>query len=294
MSKIISCTYEQATGPIDYGFTNDYMFRAILQQNTKVLTGLLSSLLHLEPEEITSIAVTNPIEPGDCIDNKEYILDVKVQVNHNTLLNLEMQVVNLLNWDDRSLSYLCRSYDQLCRGQDYAAALPVIHIGFLDYSPFKGSTEFYADYRLMNHKTGRIYSDKFSLRVVDLTQIDNATKEDKLHRIDHWARLFKATTWEEIKMMATTNEYLSEASRALFEMNADDIARQKSLARQDYMRLQNSIEKKMAELEQALAESTEALAESEKTITEKDEALAEKDAEIQRLKALLAGGRTES
>ena len=123
--------------------------------------------------------------------------------------------------------------------------------------------------------------------MVDLTQIDNATKEDKLHRIDHWARLFKATTWEEIKMMAAANEYLSEASRALFEMNADDIARQKSLARQDYMRLQNYIEKKMAELEQALAEN-------EKTIAEKDEALAEKDAEIQRLKAMLARVGTES
>ncbi len=288
MSKIISCTYEQATGPIDYGFTNDYMFRAILQQNTKVLKGLVSALLHLEPEEITSIAVTNPMEPGDTIDNKEYILDVKVQINHRTLLNLEMQVVNLLNWEDRSLSYLCRSYDHLRRGQDYAAALPVIHIGFLDYSPFKGSTEFYADYRLMNPKTGRIYSDKFSLRVVDLTQIENATEEDRLHRIDYWARLFKATTWEEIKMMAAANEYLSEASRALFEMNADDIARQKSLARQDYMRLQNSIEKKMAELEQALAESTEALAEKDEALAANAATIAQKDAEIQRLKNLLA------
>ncbi len=35
MSANTSIAYEQAKGPIDFGFTNDYMFRAILQKNTK-------------------------------------------------------------------------------------------------------------------------------------------------------------------------------------------------------------------------------------------------------------------
>lgn len=75
------------------------------------------------------------------------------------MVNLKMQVVNLMNWEDRSLSYLCRSFDQLYRGQDYGEALPVIHIGFLDYSPYEGSQEFYATYKLTNEKSRRIYSD---------------------------------------------------------------------------------------------------------------------------------------
>ena len=33
------------TGPIDYGFRNDYMFRAALQLSQKALTGL--SLIHI-------------------------------------------------------------------------------------------------------------------------------------------------------------------------------------------------------------------------------------------------------
>ena len=41
MSENTSLAYEQATGPIDFGFTNDYMFRAILQKNAKVLKGLV-------------------------------------------------------------------------------------------------------------------------------------------------------------------------------------------------------------------------------------------------------------
>lgn len=49
MSKNTSVTFEQASGPIDYGFTNDYIFRAILQNHPKVLTGLVSALLHRPP-----------------------------------------------------------------------------------------------------------------------------------------------------------------------------------------------------------------------------------------------------
>ena len=44
-----------AKGKIDYGLTNDYMFRAILQKSRKTLIGLASALLHLNPEDIKDI-----------------------------------------------------------------------------------------------------------------------------------------------------------------------------------------------------------------------------------------------
>ena len=71
-------SYENATGIIDYTLTNDYMFRAILQSNEKVLRGLISSLLHLKPEEIQSVEIKNPIELGKAINNKNFILDIRV------------------------------------------------------------------------------------------------------------------------------------------------------------------------------------------------------------------------
>lgn len=46
-----------------------------------------------------------------------------------------------------------------------------------------------------NIKNHILYSDKLMLRVIDLTHIDLATEEDQAYGIDHWARLFKASTW---------------------------------------------------------------------------------------------------
>ena len=232
-----------ATGPIDYNMTNDYMFRAILQKNNNVLKGLICSLLHLKPSEIKSIEIKNPIELGKAMDEKEFILDLKILLNNDTIINLEMQVQAQLYWNDRSLVYLCRSFDQLYSGEQYSAAKPAIHIGFLDFTPFRNNPEFYATYKLMNVKNHNVYSDKFILRVVDLTKIELATGEDKQYQIDYWASLFKAKTWEELKMIAENNEFMQEATETLYALNADELIRQQCLAREDYYRTQNTYDK---------------------------------------------------
>ena len=38
--------------------------------------------------------------------------------------------------------------------------------------------------------------------MVDLIKTDNATEEDIRYGIYNWAKLFKATTWEELKEMS--------------------------------------------------------------------------------------------
>lgn len=158
MSNLQHCTsLQDATGKIDYRLMNDCMFHVVFQKNPRALRGLCASLLHITPEEITSVEVLN----------------------------------------------------------------------------------------VKNHE---IYSDKFILSVVNLNQIVLATEEDRKYGIDHWARLFKADTWEAVE----------EARRV------------------------------RRGLERLVAEKDEALAKKDEVIAEKDEALVEKDAEIARLKALLA------
>ena len=64
---------EKATGEIEYNMTNDYMFRALFQKNNNALKGLLSSLLHMLPEEILSVEITNPIIIGEAIQSSALI-----------------------------------------------------------------------------------------------------------------------------------------------------------------------------------------------------------------------------
>ena len=261
----ISEKLQTATGKIDYQMTNDYMFHAALQKNPKVLKSLVCSLLRLRLQEIRSIQIINPIILGEAVDEKTFILDINIVLNDNTLINLEMQVENLYNWEERSLSYLCRTFDQLQKGEEYSSAKPVIHISFLDFTPFPEYPEFYASYQFMNEKNHHIYSDKLTLCVVDLRQIELATAEDQASGLEHWARLFKASTWEEIRMIAKKDENLLEATETLYTLNADELVRRQCEARADYYRLHNSINRRMEEL---LLEKENAVEENKKLNSE--------------------------
>ena len=239
-------------------------------------------------KDISSVEITNPIVLGDALEDKEFRLDINVILNDETFINLEMQVANQLNWQNRSISYLCRSYDQLCRGQDYSKVKPVIHIGFVDYTLFDEYPEFYATYKLMNIKNQHVYSDNFTLCVVDLTQINLATEEDKAFHIDHWAALFKAKTWEDIKMLAENNEYINEASKTLFELNADEQIKKRCRDREEYYQDLRSYERAIAERDVIIEEKDSVIAEKDNALSEKDNIISEKDNIIAKLEAQLA------
>ena len=109
------------------------------------------------------------------------------------------------------------------KGGNYTDTGNTIHIGFLDFSLFPDDREFYATNYLMNARTHEIYTDKLRLSVVNLNHIDQATEEDKAYEIDRWARLFKARTWEEFRMIAEKDQTMMEAGNALYQMSIDEV-----------------------------------------------------------------------
>ena len=154
-------------------------------------------------------------------------------------------------------------------------------IGFLDFTLFQDAPEFYATYQLKNVKTGYLYSSKFSIHVVDLSRIELTTEEDKTYGIDSWARLFKATTWEELRMIAEKNPILQQASDDLYTINADELLRQQARARADAEFWERHTKAKLQKQEETIRQQVAQL-------EEKENVIAEKEKEIEQLRAQLA------
>ena len=231
-----------ASGPLTIPMTNDYLFRALLQRNNHVLKGLICSLLNLSSSEVKSVIITNPIILGESINDKTFLLDISLTLNDNTLINLEMQVINEHNWPERSLSYLCRTFDNLNSGENYQSVKSAIQIGLLDFTLFPLYPEFYSKYQFLNVKNHTLYSDKLRLSVLNLTRIDLATTEDKACGLDQWASLFKASTWEELKMLAKQDDYINEASATIYQLSQEENIRLQCEALEDYYRRQRSVQ----------------------------------------------------
>ena len=191
-----------------------------------------------------------------------------------------MQVLNEHNWTNRSLCYLCRTFDNVQKGQDYNSTINTTHIGFLDFDLFPDNDEFYSKYMLLNVKSHRIYNDKFCLNVLSFNKVANATDEDKEWHIDEWTKLFKATTWEELKMLAENNTLYSEMADAIYYRNADNAIREKCEARREALFHEQYVQNRL-KIQDAKLKKQDAI------LQEKDTMLQEKDALIKELQAKL-------
>lgn len=239
------CVMEKLpTGKLRYPLTNDFMFKAVLQRNQTALKGLLCALLNMRLEDIVAVRVLNPIEIGCMIDEKMMMLDLKLELNDSRILDIEMQVVDEGNWTERSLAYLCRAFDQLDKGEKYLDVKETIHIGILNFTPKDFPEKLYLDYFFCNLDTAHKYSDKMSIRMLQLNQLGNKEDERKWPELYRWACLFKAQTWEEMWMLAEKNETIKECVFTYKELTADEKARMQSEARDDYYRRLNWAEER--------------------------------------------------
>ncbi len=214
--KATQYQYLSATGPVEFNFTNDYMFRAALQQSKEALHGLVCSVLSLNPEDVSKIKLLNPIRIGEALSDKELRMDILVLMNDNTTIDLEMQVKNYNDWPERSLSYLCREFDDLEHGENYSDVGYAYQVGFLDFTLFEDHPEFVGRYQMRNVKDNYTYTDKFNIVVVELNHTDLATVDDINSGIDNWVRLFKAKTWEDVIMIAKADTELESAAESMY------------------------------------------------------------------------------
>ena len=233
------------TGKLPIRLTNDYLFKCVAETNETVLKALISTSLHLDLNMIKSTEVTNPITPGMAINDKVFVLDVKLLMNNNTTIDLEMQVLNDHDWPERSLQYLCRTYDSLHRGDDYKDSKTTIHIGLLDFELFPGESILFDSFRMMSIFSHKVYTEKFQLYTICLRKADDATPEDRKFHTDLWARFFKATTWEELKMLADQDIAIAEATKSVHAMWEDQNIRDQILAREEFYARERAQKRKL-------------------------------------------------
>ena len=84
--------------------SNDYVFKRIFGKggNEKILKSLLEAILKIN---IQKIEIKNPEIPKETIDEKLSILDIKAEINENTIIDIELQVGNTTAIEKRLVVY---------------------------------------------------------------------------------------------------------------------------------------------------------------------------------------------
>ena len=213
-------------GKIRYRFMNAYLFATVFQKNQKALKDLIAALLRIEPKEIVSLEILNPILSGQDIDHKSCIVDILVLLNGNIRVNLEMQVLDEGNWNERGVYYLAENLLDLKKGEDYKNLKTTVQIGILGFDLWKaGENPFYQVYELWDTEHERVFTNKMKLCVLSLWQTEKAEERDRRSDLYDWAKALTAETWEELQELSEKNEKIKEAVETMITLTEEERVR---------------------------------------------------------------------
>lgn len=207
--------------PFNICLTNNYAFLKIFKKEENV-KGFLIDLLNLKEKQIKKIEIKDPFTSGENKEEKEGILDIKLTLNGNKKINIEMQNTYQEDWTERSLFYNCRMFTEgFKKGEPYWKLSPCIHVGILNFNMMK-SPGYYHKVTLRDEKTNELYSRKFQFHMIELKKTKTAKGKARKHPLYRWARMIAATTWEEVAQESAGNRYMERIQEEMVKMSQDE------------------------------------------------------------------------
>ena len=210
--------------------TVDFCFKELMR-NPKVRRGFIAAVLGKNPSEIRKTTLVSTELDKGSEDAKQGILDVKVEMEDKTKINMEMQVTYFQFWPNRILFYLSKTYTgQIKTGEDYDALKKCIHVSILDFIHFPRDNRCYRKITLCDADTGEQYTDLLEIHILELQKLP--TEDQSEEGIIRWMRFFGGKSRKEFEDMAKRDEYIEEAYDELKKLSADEKKRLEYEARE--------------------------------------------------------------
>ena len=192
----------------------DFAFKEIMTDE-KARIGFLSAMLKLNPEDIKETTLLNTSLRKTYEDDKLGILDVRVLMNDDTEIDIEVQLSELSVWAERSLFYLAKMYtEQINPGDSYNKFKKCVSISILDFKLFDDTENFYSCFHIAEDNRHSLYTDKMEFHVLELPKLPDKPKNDS-DNILLWAKFINAERKEEFDMVADKNPYIESAYQTL-------------------------------------------------------------------------------
>ena len=198
----------------------DYAFKEIMMDE-QARIGFLSAVLKLNPADVRKTELLNTNLRKLHEDEKQGIVDIRILMNNNTEIDIEIQLSILNVWADRALFYLAKMYtDQIRPGQDYTVFKKCVSISILDFVLFREDPEFYSCFHIREDSRHTLYTDKMEFHVLELPKLPQELKEGSSD-ILLWAAFINSERKEDFDMLATKNPYISSAYKHLQVISQD-------------------------------------------------------------------------
>ena len=218
--------------------TVDFCFKELMQ-NPKVRQGFIAAIMGKDPKAIRKTTLIPNSTKKESKDAKLGILDVMVEMEDGSKINMEMQVAYFGYWSSRVLFYVSKTYSgQIKEGEDYDVLKKCIHVSILDFIHFPQDKKCYRKIAFCDVETGEQYTDLMELHILELKKLPPGDQNEE--GVIRWMRFFGGKNRKEFEDMAKTDEYIEEAYDELKKLSMDEQKRMEYEARQKAIRDYNS------------------------------------------------------
>ena len=290
--------------------TSDYVFKRIFgqEENKSALIDFLEGILKIK---IENLQINNPEIPKDFYDSKYGVLDLKVTLDNKIIVNVEMQVQNQYNIEQRSTFYMASTYtQQIGEGEGYENCKKVVVINILNYKYYKRNSypsvarmKFEPSDKTAKINLGYKKEDLYATKYLEMHMIELPKFKEKNTEIgtklEQWLWLFIGGE-EKVKKASKVNKEVERINKKLASMSLSQEERNnyefRLKAIRDEINFKSNAQRQIEEIakgKKELAQGQEELAKGKQEIAKGKEELAQGQEELAKEKREITKGKEE-
>jgi predicted transposase/invertase (TIGR01784 family) len=182
----------------------DFAFKKIFgsQESNDILLSFLNAILGLQsPYRIAEVTILDPYLAPRIVGMKDTYVDVQAIDEAGRRYIIEMQVLNVVGFEQRVLYNACKTYaGQIASGDDYRLLTDVIALTVTDFVMFPDQPGVVSKFKL-RAENGAIYSNDLELVFAELPKFTKAESELSDIR-DKWLYFLKCA--EDLSLIPET------------------------------------------------------------------------------------------
>ena len=199
---------------------NDYAFKKVFgtEENKDVLQDLLECILDIPPENIAGLELLDKEFHKDSISDKTGVLDVKLRLKNNTIIDIEIQNRWNSEFVQRTIFYWAKMYTENLKTSEVYTKLPKCITINIVGEGFNLNSLLHSEYNVVEKHINDRLSDEFEIHFLNLAKVkddENIGQDEKKKKLYNWLRFIETDDEEVRNMLAQESPIMAKANATI-------------------------------------------------------------------------------
>ena len=200
---------------------NDYAFKRVfgVEENKDVLQDLLECILDIQPEDIAGLELLDKELHKDSINDKTGVLDVKLRLKNNTIIDIEIQNRWNSEFVQRTIFYWAKMYTENLKTSEVYTKLPKCITINIVGEGFDLNNLLHSEYNLVEKHINDRLSDELEIHFLNLAKVkeqqENIEQDEKKKKLYNWLKFIETDDEEVRNMLAQESPMMAKANATI-------------------------------------------------------------------------------